>query len=69
MIAAPLHGGWSDLAQECLYLFRRVVLDLTEVMLWPVGHFHIERCLLGDLFAWPLQAYNSDGFGSKAYQT
>ncbi len=61
MIAAQLHCGWSHLTQECLYLFRRQVLDLIEVILWPMGHFHINRYVLDDLFAGPLQVINSDG--------
>ena len=61
MIAAPLHFGLSDLIQECLYLFRRQVLDLIEVILWPMGHFYKDRCVLDDLFAWPFQAF--DGYG------
>ncbi len=69
MIAAPLHWEWSDLTQECLYLFRRQVLDLVEVILWSMGHFHINRCVLDDLFAWPLQVIDSDGFDSNACQT
>ena len=69
MIAAPLHCGWSNLPQECLYLFRRHVLDLIEVILWPMGHFYINRCVLDDLFAWSLQAINSDGFDGNVCTT
>ena len=32
MIAAPPHCGWSDSTHDCLYLFRRQVLDQIEVM-------------------------------------